>query len=78
MKIGESEVKMHVGCSGAMDLDHKSRVLYKTQGRILQWCWSTVIKDLELPSHCEQSIKKIQLYVGTNKSLEYEQDGRWQ
>ena len=38
-----------------------SRVLYKTRdiwGRILQWCWSTVIKDLELPSHCEKSTTK--------------------
>ena len=22
VKIGEGEVKMHIGCSGAMDLDH--------------------------------------------------------
>ena len=36
----------------------QARVLYKTQGRILQWCWSTVTKDLELPSHCEQSTTK--------------------
>jgi hypothetical protein len=37
VRIGESKVKMHVSCSGAIDLDHKSRVLCKTQDRILQW-----------------------------------------
>ena len=58
VKIGEGEVKMHISCSGAMDLDHSHGYFIRPKtsgGRILQWCWSTVF---ELPSHCEKSTTK--------------------
>ena len=38
VKIGEGKVKMHIGCSGAMDLDHSHRYFIRPKTSEVGFC----------------------------------------